>query len=522
MSVTDLAKEPTGSAEDVVPENKHLGLALFVIAAAQLMIVLDATIVNIALPKIQPDLHFSQAGLQWVVTAYALSLGSLLLLGGRLGDILGRRRMFMVGIGIFAVASLLGGIAPTSGLLITARVLQGVGAALAQPAALALINTTFPAGKERNRAMAVYAMMSGAGAAIGLILGGVLTEYHWRWTFLINVPIGLFVLYLAPRNLVESDAHEGRLDVVGAALGTLGLFGIVYGLSHAASHSWGEWQTIAPLVMGAVMIATFVVVEARTEHALLPMRIITDRNRGVSLLVMLLIGAAMFAMFFFLGLFIQQVLGYSPVKSGFAFLPFSVAMVLAAGTGQALAGRVDPRWIAGTGALFAATGMWGFTHLSPTSGYASHLLPYIIVLAFGMGLIFIPITLTATHGVAPKDAGAAASALNTMQQIGGAVGLAALTTVYSHYAKERAAELTAKGAAELAKVPAAVQQSPEFKAKMLEAKRQAGFDVQTYASTHGFWVACGMILVGALVIFAFLNAKHEDLSTDGAHGAHLG
>ena len=501
---------------------RGLGLALFVIACAQLMIVLDGTVVNIALPHIKDSLHFSQSGLQWVVTGYALALGSLLLLGGRLGDIFGRRRLFTIGIGVFAVASLLGGIAPNAGLLLAARVLQGAGAAMAQPAALALINTTFPPGKERNRAMGVYAAMSGAGAAIGLILGGILTEIDWRWTMLINVPIGLIVMFLAPRVLVESEGHEGTLDILGAITATAGMFGIVYGLSHAAEASWSDKLTIIPLVVGLVLVALFTVIESRKEHALLPMRILADRTRGIAILSMLMMAAAMFAMFFFLGLFIQQVLGYSPVKAGFAFLPFSVGIVIAAGLSQNLVTKVNPRYLSGFGGLLAAIGMWTFTNVKVDSSYLTHVLPGIFVMALGMGFVFIPMTLAASHGVEAKDSGAAASALNTAQQIGGAIGLAALTTVYSHYAKERGSELAAQAAEKLSKIPPAAQTSPEFKAQMARAKHAAALDVQTYASAHGFWVASGMLLLGAVLILAFINIHHAELQNDGAKGVHVG
>ena len=522
MSAT--SAPPIEKADAQPPRGRHLGVALLVIAFAQLMIVLDATIVNIALPKIQkdPSQHLSAADqVQWVVTAYALALGSLLLLGGRLGDLFGRRKMFVTGIAIFSVASLLGGLAPTGSLLISARVLQGVGAALAQPAGLALINTTFPVGKERNRAMAVYAAMSGMGAAIGLILGGALTQtLGWEWTFFINVPIGLAVAIAAPRVLVESEGHDGRLDIPGAVTATAGLFGIVYGLSHAGGHSWGDTLTLVPLILGIVLIGAFFVIEGRVAHPLLPLRIITDRTRGVSLFAMLIVGAGMFAMFFFLGLYLQQVLGYTPIKSGLAFLPFSAGIVVAAGIATNAVARVDARWLAGVGAVLAAFGMWGFTHLSVDSGYWSHLFPYIVIMALGMGLVFIPLTLTATAGVHGDDAGAAASALNTMQQVGGAVGIAALTTVFSHAAASHGKTLGAAAAAK-AKAAAAAG-NPPTKAQIAAGRQDIGLHVQTYASSHVYWVGAGMILVGALCLFAFLTVKHDDLQTDGDSAAHLG
>lgn len=523
MSTSAIIDTPAEHAERA--PGRGLGIALVVIACAQLMIVLDATIVNIALPHIQTDLGFTDAGRQWVVTSYALSLGSLLLLGGRLGDILGRRRMFSLGIGIFAVASLLGGIAPTPGLLIAARILQGAGAALASPAALALINTTFPAGAARNRAMAVYAAMSGMGAAIGLILGGALTELDWRWTFFINVPIGLFVMFLAPQVLVESDKSDSRLDIRGAITATLGLFGVVFGLSHAAEQgsSWTDLGTLVPLIAGAALIAAFVIIESRTEHALLPMRIVANRTRAISLLVMLLIGAGMFALFFFLGLYVQQVMGYSPVRAGISFLPFSGGIIISAVIAQNLVARVDPKWLSGTGALMAAFGMWGFTHLSVDSNYWSHLFPYMLVMALGMGLVFIPMTITATHGVRKSDSGAAASALNTVQQIGGAIGIAGLTTVFTHYATQKSAALTGQAkqlvmqAITSGKIPANAS-----KEQISAVLRPISNEVQTFASTQGFWVASGVLAVAAIALLLFMNVKHEELQSDEGAVAHVG
>lgn len=517
--MSTLVEPVRAEGRHAAPPARNLTIALIVIAFAQLMIVLDGTIVNIALPHIQTDLHFSDAGRQWVVTAYALAFGSLLLLGGRLGDLFGRRRMFALGVAVFAVASLIGGIAPNAEILLAARALQGAGAALASPAALALINTTFPAGRERNRAMAVYAAMSGAGAAVGLILGGILTEQDWRWTFFINVPIGLVVALLAPRVLVESEGSDGRLDLAGAVTGTAGLFGIVYGLSHAAQQgsSWGDAMTLVPLLGGLAVLGLFVLVEQRAAHPLLPLRILADRNRAVSLFAMLLVGAGMMAVFFFLGLFIQQVLGYSPVKSGLAFLPFSAGMVLAAGTASSLVGRVDPRWISGVGGLLATLGMWGFTHLTTSSHYVTHLLPWILVLSVGLGLLFIPLTLTATARINPADSGAAASALNTAQQIGGAVGIAGLTTAFTHFATQKGTELGAAMQAHAASTGVAPTAD-----QLAAAKAQIALQAQTYGSTQSFWFAAGMILVGALSVFAFLTVKHEELATDGQQTVHVG
>lgn len=495
-------------------KGRHLGIALTVISAAQLMVVLDGTIVNIAMPHIMTDLGFTQENLSWVVTAYTLAFGGLLLLGGRLGDLFGRRKVFMVGVAVFALASLLGGLAQTEGMLLGARALQGIGAALASPTALALITTTFPAGPARNRAMGVYAAMSGAGAAVGLILGGALTEVDWRWTMFINVPIGLLVLVLAPRFLSESERGQGRVDVPGAILGTAGLVSLVYGLTNAASDSWTSTTTLVTLVAGVVLLGSFLVVEARSPHALMPIRILADRTRGTSFAVMLIVGAAMFSMFYFLGLYIQQVLGYSPLKSGFAFLPFSFGIVIAAQVASALMTRVDPRWIAGVGTLFAAGGMFGFSQLDVDSSYATGLLPWIVTLAFGMGLTFVPMTLTAIAGVAQEDSGVASAVLNTMQQVGGALGLATLSTVFASAAKDRGAEL---GAALQAKAASGAL-SPE---QLQAAQHQIALEAQTFGSGHAYLVGVGMILVGSLVTFLFLNVKHESLSSEGHENVHL-
>jgi len=511
-SALEHASTPESPAPSKAPQ--RLGLALTVISAAQLMVVLDGTIVNIALPHLQTDLGFTPDNLSWVVNAYTLAFGGLLLLGGRLGDLFGRRRVFMAGVVVFALASLIGGIAQTEAILLGARALQGVGAALASPTALALITTTFPAGQARNRAMGVYAAMSGAGAAIGLILGGALTEASWRWTFFINVPIGLVVVLLAPRVLKESERGRGTLDVPGAVTGTLGLASLVYGLTHAASTSWSDGVTVGTLVTGVVLLGVFMLVESRSEHPLLPVRILQDRTRGTSFVVMLVVGAAMFSMFYFLGLYIQQVLGYSPLKAGFAFLPFSFGIVIAAQVASALMTRVDPRWISGTGAVLASAAMFGFSRLEVDSSYAGHLLPFIVVMAFGMGLVFVPMTLTAVAGVAQEDSGVASAVLNTMQQVGGSLGLATLSTVFASALADRAAEL---GGALQAKA-AAGGMTPE---QIGQAKALIGLQAQTYGSGRAYLVGAAMILVAAAITFAFLNVRHEKLSTEGHENVHL-
>ncbi|WP_256795461.1 DHA2 family efflux MFS transporter permease subunit [Terrabacter sp. Ter38] len=515
MSATTVEQvdEPQGefTSHDAPP--KRLGLALLVICAAQLMIVLDGTIVNIALPHIETDLGFSQANLQWVITIYTLAFGGVLLLGGRLGDLYGRRRLFFWGIVLFTLASLVAGVAQNEAMMLAARAVQGLGGALAAPNALALITTTFPAGRERNRAMGVFAAMSGAGAAIGLILGGVLTEIDWRWNFFINLPIGIVVAILALRILTESEDGGGTLDIPGAITSIAGLSSLVYGLTHAASTSWGDATTITYLAIGVVLLVAFVVIETRVKHPLLPMRIPGDRTRGTSYFVMLIVGAGMFAMFYFLGIYIQTILGYSPLKTGLAFLPFSVGIVVAAQLASFLVAKVDPRWISGAGAGFAALGMWGFTHLTPQSTYAADLLPWIVVLAFGLGLIFVPLTLTAVHGVAHEDSSVASAVLNTMQQVGGTLGLATLSTIFVNNMGDKVAELTAK----LPQGGPAPSQD-----QLAAAQKMIADEAFTYGASRAYLVAAIMIAVAGVVTLVALHVRHEELATDGAAPAHMG
>ncbi|HTW14564.1 MAG TPA: MFS transporter [Nocardioides sp.] len=530
--MTDLATPEAQPSE----KKLHLGWALVLISMAQLMVVLDASIANIALPFIGNDLNIDDANLTWIVTGYALAFGGLLLLGGRLGDLYGRRRIFMVGLTIFAVASLLGGFAQNEAMLLASRGLQGLGAALASPAALALITTTFPAGPARNRAFAVYAAMSGAGAAVGLILGGWLTGLDpildlegWRWTFLINVPIGLVAAYLAPRFLNESESHPGELDVPGAITGTLGLLGLVYGFTRAGeeAHGWGDPWTIASLAAGAALLAAFAVVESRVEHPLLPVRVFANRTRATSFLVMMVVPAAMFAMFYFLSLFIQLVVGYSPLHTGFAFLPFSIGIVIGAGISSNLVNRIDPRFIAGTGTLMAAVALFGFSRLEVPTGaadllalgsgghlgadvnYWTSVFPFIILMAVGMGAVFVPLTLTAVHHLRPEDSGIGSGVLNTMQQVGGALGLAILSTVALHFADgtktDLARDLVAQG------VP------------VEDAGALAFLGSFTEGATAAFLVGAALVAIGSIAVWAFLNVKHEELATDGPEGGvHVG
>jgi EmrB/QacA subfamily drug resistance transporter len=528
--MTDTTSTSTPPAAVGTPQRElNLTWALVLISIAQLMVVLDATIANIALPYIQVDLAISNANLSWIVTGYALAFGSLLLLGGRLADLFGRRRIFMVGLVIFAVASLLGGLATNEPLLLAARGLQGLGAALASPAALALITTTFPAGPARNRAFAVYAAMSGAGAAVGLILGGWLTGTTpeilgvvvdgWRLTFLINVPIGIVAALLAPRFLNESESHPGELDLPGAVTGTLGLLGVVYGLSRAGSEGWSDTYTVASLVAGAALLVVFGIIESRVAHPLLPFRIFTSRTRAASFVAMFLAPAAMFAMFFFLSQYIQNVMGYSPLKAGVAFLPFTVGIVVGAGLASNLVSRINPRLISGVGTLLAAGALFGFSRLpydtsfpvrELTGTYLTDLLPYITLMAFGMGLTFVPVTLTAVHHLRNEDSGIGSGVLNTAQQVGGALGLAVLATVATQTFTDRGAELAKAGAAAGGQAP-----SPEVMEQMQAIAR---LQIFTEGSTQAFLVGSILMLAASVVIWIFLDVKHEELATDGPEG----
>jgi len=514
----DQQPEQTPEAAEPAAGHRHLGIALAVITIAQLMVVLDATIANIAIPYIAEDLDFSKSGQSWIITGYTLAFGGLLLLGGRLGDYFGRRRVFIIGVLLFGFASLLGGFAQSEALLLSARALQGVGAAIASPTALALITTTFPAGKQRNRAFAVYAAMSGAGAAVGLILGGWLTEYSWRLTFLINVPIGIAAALLAPIFLAESTPRRVKLDLPGAITGTLGLLGIVYGLTRAGdpSHGWSDNVTIASLVVGAVLLLAFIGIERSVPEPLMPFRILADRTRAVSFVVMMLVPAAMFAMFYFLSIVVQNGMGYSSLETGFAFLPFSVGIVVSAGIASNLMSRVDPKWLAGTGTLLAGIGLFGFSRIPYETGdlsnigvhasYLSDLLPFILIMSFGMGFVFVPLTLTAVHGVSEEDSGIGSGVLNAMQQIGGALGLATLSTVAVNATSDKVADIFA--AAKAAFGTGVPPDSAVAQAFQNDAT-QAAF---AYGSTHAFIVGAVMIWIGALIIFLFMNVTHEEIN----------
>jgi len=396
------------------------------------MIVLDATIVNIALPHIHTALGFSYSGLSWVLNAYTLTFGGLLLLGGRAGDILGRRRVFVAGILLFILASFLGGIAQSSGWLLAARALQGVGGAIASPTALALITTNFTEGAERNRAFGVFAGVSGAGAAIGLLLGGMLTSWlSWRWVFFVNVPIGLLLVALVPLFIAESDKQPGHFDIWGALTSTVGMTALVYGLIHASEKSWGNVWTVASFLVAVVLLTAFALIETRHEQPIVPLRLFSNRGRASGYIIMLTLAGGMFGMFYFLTQFVQGVLNYSPLRAGLAFLPISALIGVSAQISSRLMLRMGSKPFMIIGAILATTGFALLARLSASSGYVGGLLIPMLIFGFGMGFLFVPLTMIAVTGVEPRDSGAASAMLNVMQQVGGSVGLSVLVTVFA-------------------------------------------------------------------------------------------
>ncbi|HEX5643507.1 MAG TPA: MFS transporter [Thermoleophilia bacterium] len=466
-----LSPRPQDAVADIDPQSdaattdrathvpRRLGLALVVIAAAQLMIVLDATIVNVALPHIQQALGFSGTGLEWIITAYSLAFGSLLLLGGRLGDIYGRRRIFMTGVLLFALASLVGGFATTGWWLLASRAVQGAGAALAAPTALALIATTFPMGAPRNRALGVWAGMAGAGGAIGLLLGGILTSYvSWRWVFFVNAPIGLVVAALAPMALAGGGRLRRRLDVPGVVTSTAGLALLVYGLTHAAAgpdgaSRWGDRVTLASLAGAVALLVGFVFIERYVREPELDLNLLRSRRRSGAYIMMLLLGTAMFAVFFFLTIYVQTVWGYSPVRAGLAWVPFPIALIaINVFVARVLVAKVGVRPLLMAGPLFAGAGFMLLSRLSPTGSYWTDLLAPMLVLALGMGLMFVPLTLMVVSHVRHDEAGAASSLLNIGQQVGGSIGLAAIGTIawtsVSNTVRDSMAAAAASGAAQ--------------------------------------------------------------------------
>jgi EmrB/QacA subfamily drug resistance transporter len=407
-------------------------LVLGLILAAYLMIVLDVSVIITALPEIHTALHFSSAGLSWVQNAYALTFGGLLLLGARAGDILGRRRVFMVGIALFSTASLLAGLAQSAGWLLTARAVQGVGAALAAPSTLALLTTTFREGTERTRALAWYSAVAGGGGSAGLVLGGMLTDWvSWRWGMFINVPVGLLVLYLAPHHLPETEPRPGRFDLTGAITSTLGMTAVVYGFVGAASNGWGDRVTVASFAAGVAVLVAFIINEMRAEQPITPLRLFASRERSGAYLARVLVVGGMFSMFFFLTQFLQGVLGYNPLQAGLAFLPMTAVMFSMVQVVPRLTARVGAMPVLLSGLTFALIGMVWISRLSDTTAFFPAIAVPLVLLGSGMGMALTPLTGAGIAGVAPDDAGAASGVVNVAQQLGGSLGLGILVTVFA-------------------------------------------------------------------------------------------
>jgi EmrB/QacA subfamily drug resistance transporter len=411
-------------------DRRWVGLA--VIVTAQFMVVLDVAIVNVALPTIKTDLGFSESSLQWVVTAYSILFGGMLLLGGRMADLLGRRRLFMAGLALFTISSLLDGLAWSEGSLIAFRALQGLGAALVSPAALSTLTVMFEEGRERNMALGIWGAVSGSGGAAGVLLGGALTSsLSWSWVFFINVPVGAVVLFLSPRLLAESRVETARrhFDLPGAASITGGLMILVYAMTRAVQHGWATAETIGLLAASAVLVASFIGIELRSEAPLLPMRLFRLRTLTGSNVAGVLLGAATFSQFFLLTLYMQQVLGYSAMQTGVAYITLTLAIIVVANVAQALALRFGVRRVLPVGLAMSATALALFAELPVSGHYFWDLFPGFLIGGIGMALGFVPLTIGALAGVRPGDAGVASGLVNTAQQVGGAIGVAAATTI---------------------------------------------------------------------------------------------
>ena len=462
--------------------------ALFVIAIAQLMVVLDSSIVNIAIPSAKIDLGITDANQSWVITSYTLAFGSLLLLGGRISDFIGRKKSFIIGLLGFAGASALGGLAQSQEILFASRALQGAFGALLTPAALSLINVTFTIPKERARAFGVYGAISGGGAAIGLILGGALTEFaSWRWCLWVNVPIAIIAVLFAFPFVHESKAGgEHSYDLPGTVTATLGLLSLVYGFTKAAKDGWATTSTLNFFGIAGILLVAFFLIQKNVKNPLLPLRVITERNRGGSYLGSMMVGAGLFSMFLFLGLYLQVILGYSPLKTGFAFLPFSIGIIIFAGVASQLLPRVGPKPLIIWGLIQSTAGLYLLTFITPETAYVTHVLPSLIIMSTGMALVFIPISTTALHGIGGRDSGVASAALNTSQQIGGSLGTALLNTIAATSA-----------------------------ANYLVNNPGLGDKANTFALTHGytasFKAGAAMLMVGAFVIMVFMKIGKESL-----------
>ena len=492
-------------------------LALGVIGLSQLMVILDATITNIALPTATADLGIGPEGYSWVITAYALPFGALLLLGGRIADYVGRKKILIIALCGFALASIIGGAAHAAWMMYAGRALQGVFGAMLAPAALSLVTVTFTEAKDRAKAFAVMGAISGSGAAIGLLLGGALTQYlgsgaiaGWRWCFFVNIPIAVVAAILGVRILRESKSGTtGHYDLPGAVTATLGLAALVWGFTRPIQRNddgtlvgWGSMETIAWIGGALVLLAIFIIIESRSSNPLLPLRILSNRNRAGAYLVGLLMGGGMFALFLFMTLYLQDFKQYSPMKTGLAFLPFSAGIVVGAGIGSQLVLKIGPRWVIAVGALLGVGGMIWFSRMDLESAYLTDILPPQLVQAVGMGFMFMSVFNLALVHIDHDDAGVASAVVNTVQQIGGSLGTALLTTVWlttaANYAIERSASVTSPEAAQVLQAEATVH----------------GFEV-------GYLWAAGAFLLAFLIAVFVIRAGKEDLA-DTTEAVHVG
>lgn len=469
---------------------------------AQLMVVLDATIVNIALPSAQSALGFDDDNRQWVITAYALAFGSLLPLGGRIGDLFGRKQVFVTGLVGFAVASALGGMATSFGMLVAARALQGAFGALLAPAALAILAVTFTDHSERNRAFGIFGAIAGVGAGIGLLLGGILTDVlSWRWCLYVNIAFAIPAAILAAWAIHAhhrdrtAGGHHRAIDLPGAVTATLGLFALVFGVSNAETNGWGSAGTVISLVLAAVLLVAFVLVERRAHEPLLPLRVVLDPTRGGSYFAIAVLGLVIFGVFLFLTYFLQENLGYSPTRAGLAFMPLNLTIIAVAGvTASVLLPRFGARWLVSGGLFFAAVGAALFAQIDSGSGYADGVLPGLIVAGIGAGLLFSTTFATATLGVEERDTGVASAMLNTAQQVGGSVGIALLSTLFGSAVSDF-------------------------------ARDNPGPDVGVESAIHGYvtvyWWAAALTLVGAVIAAFMIRTRKGDLASAPAGGGAM-
>ncbi|MEV4511994.1 MFS transporter [Dactylosporangium sp. NPDC049525] len=520
--MSHVSAEPHGRHEQPAPPARHEAaettplhayprrwLALVIIAVAQLMVVLDATVVNVALPHAKTDLGISDANQQWVVTAYTLTFGGLLLLGGRIADYWGRKRTFVVGILGFAIASALGGGAWDETSLFLARALQGVFGALLAPASLALLSVLFVDAKERAKAFGVYGAIAGGGAALGLVLGGILTEYaNWRWCLLVNIPVALIAIALAVRIVPESKAHGNtKYDIPGAVLATLGLGLLVYGFTKAGEtdaqqqlkYGWTSPVTLGLIGVALLLLALFVVVETRIKNPLLPMRIVLQRTRGGAYLASTLIGAGFIGAVFFVSLYFQIVLHYTPLQSGLRTLPISVGVLIAAGLSSGLLPKIGPKPIMATGGVVAAVGMILLTRIGVDTSYATHVLPSMLILGFGLGCTFVPLGNIALVGVDEHDAGAASAVVNASQQVGGSLGTALLNTVA---------------------ITAATSYFTDHPPTAPDKAQATQLESMVHGYVTAFWWGSALLVVAAVIVIVFIKAGKDDVPAEGA--VHMG